>query len=750
MTDLALTLDRSPKEEPPRPPSPAGLSLLGCLVVVARHRGIHLSVPQLIHDHMLGPDEPSPSKLLQIAEASGLKARPVRLDWDKLMLIGKALPAIVLLKNGHAMALMHVGRAAEPQHIVLRDPNAHDDAPLIVDEARFAAAWTGEVILVKRDYRLRDADQPFGLGLIINHLLRDPRIVREVGVAAVSLSLFAVAPILFWRLLIDKVLQYNSFNTLAVLCVAMAVLVGFETAFGYLRRYLVLHVTRRVDASLGVYAFDKMLNLPMEFFEQASVGAIAHIIYEMWRIRNFLTGALFGTVLDSFVLIFFLPIMFAFSAVLTWYVLAFCALICLWIIAMLPAARRRTGLAIEADIAKNTLLVETLQGMRTVKSLALDSRQRHEWDVRVAKAANLRFDEGQLGNIIQTVVMPLQRLMTSGVFALAVYLFMSTHEQVYIGAMVAFMMLTQRAAAPLVQMSTLVQQYDEARLAVRYVAGLVNRPPEEGRSRSGIRTPFAGRLEFNEVRFSYRGTTTPALDGVSFTVPEGTIFGIMGRSGSGKTTVTRLLQMLHSNFEGLIKIDGNDIRQIDVDHLRASTGVVLQENFLFRGTIRESIGATKADASYEDIVRAARLAGAEEFIERLPKGYETWIEEGSPNLSGGQRQRIAIARALISDPRILILDEATSALDAESEAIINANLLRIARDRTLIVISHRLSALVGADQILVLERGRVYDIGRHDELLERCDIYSTMWHQQHRHLLPKSPNAVVPLRPGAV
>ena len=225
---------------------------------------------------------------------------------------------------------------------------------------------------------------------------------------------------------------------------------------------------------------------------------------------------------------------------------------------------------------------------------------------------------------------------------------------------------------------------------------------------------------------------------MSFAIPEGTVFGIIGRSGSGKTTVTRLLQLLHSNYQGLIKIDGNDLREIDVDHLRSSLGVVLQENFLFRGSIRETIAASKPDASFEEIVQAARLAGAEEFIERLPRGYETFIQEGSTNLSGGQRQRLAIARALIGDPRILILDEATSALDADSEAIVNANLLRIAQGRTLIIISHRLSSLVNADAILVLERGGVYDIGAHEELLDRCDIYSGLWHQQHRHLITRS------------
>ena len=247
-----------------------------------------------------------------------------------------------------------------------------------------------------------------------------------------------------------------------------------------------------------------------------------------------------------------------------------------------------------------------------------------------------------------------------------------------------------------------------------------------------MRTPIEGHSQFSNVTFKYPGASGPALENVSFEVPQGTTFGIMGRSGSGKTTITRLLQRLHSNYDGMIKIDGIDVREYDVDHLRRSLGVVLQENFLFSGTIRENITAGKADATFDEIVRAARLAGAEEFIERLPRGYETYIYEGSPNLSGGQRQRLAIARALIVDPRILILDEATSALDAESEAIVNANIARIAQGRTMIIISHRLSLLVSADAILVLERGAVDDIGRHEELLARCDIYSSLWHQQNQ------------------
>jgi ATP-binding cassette subfamily B protein len=438
--------------------------------------------------------------------------------------------------------------------------------------------------------------------------------------------------------------------------------------------------------------------------------------------------------------------MFFFSALLTAVVLGICGLICLWIILTLPVLRKKSGAVFAAEGAKNAFMVETLQGIRTVKSLALDARHRHEWDVRVAKAARLRLEEGQIANVIQTVAHLLERLMTSGVFALAVYLAVTSNDQIYIGALVAFVMLTSRVSAPLIQLAHLLQQYDEAQFAVKTIARLVNQLPEEGRGRPGMRTPLVGRIEFSGVRFRYRQAAQPALDEVTFTIREGTIFGIMGRSGSGKTTVTRLLQRLHANYEGLIKIDGSDLREIDIGHLRSSLGVVLQDNFLFSGTIRDTIAAAKPNASFEEIVTAARLAGAEEFVERLPRGYDTYLQEGSTNLSGGQRQRLAIARALIGDPRILILDEATSALDAESEAIVNANLLRIARDRTLLIISHRLSALVPADAILVLERGRVYDIGRHTELVERCDIYRGLWHQQTIHMHPRPTHEPVALR----
>jgi ATP-binding cassette subfamily B protein len=309
-------------------------------------------------------------------------------------------------------------------------------------------------------------------------------------------------------------------------------------------------------------------------------------------------------------------------------------------------------------------------------------------------------------------------------------------------------MLSARLASPLVKLATLQQDLAEVRAAVNEVASIVNIPPEETRS-NGLRLPIKGNVSFNNVCFRYSAAAPFALDQVSFTVPAGSMVGVMGRSGSGKTTVTRLLQRLNTSYEGMIKIDGMDLREVDLMHLRTHIGVVPQENFLFSGSIRDNISMARPDANFGAIVRAAQLAGAEEFIERLPRGYDTILEEGASNLSGGQRQRLALARALLIDPPILILDEATSALDAESEAIVNANLKRMAKGRTVISISHRLSMLVECDAILVLERGKLYDLGTHEELLQRCDIYKHMWYQQNRHLDPEVTAGPVVVSRGA-
>ena len=355
--------DRAPGAEQ----SAASLSaaaLLGCLVIVARYRGIHLSAAQLIRDHQLGRDEPSPDRLIEIARACGLRALIARMSFDSLTRLGEALPAIVLLKNGGAMVLVGARPSARPPTISLRDPQAAEDALLVLDEVRFAEGSTGQVILLKGDHRLRDEEQPFGVAQIVGLVLRDRGMLRETIISAFLMAVLALAPIFFWRLLLDRVLFYESLDTEIVLCTAFAVLVVFEIAFGWLRRKLVHHLSRRVDAKLSTDIFNKVLKLPIDFFERTPTGEITRDIYEIWRIRNFLSGQALTAMLDSLVILVILPILFFFSALLTAVVLAICALILLWLFIMLPITKRKAGAVFAAEGVKSAYLVETVTDAR--------------------------------------------------------------------------------------------------------------------------------------------------------------------------------------------------------------------------------------------------------------------------------------------------------------------------------------------------------------------------------------------------
>lgn len=709
----------------------AKYTALPCLLLVARHHGIHLTEEQVRRENQIASQELSPGELLKCIRTAGLQGRFLQLNWSGLAALQQALPAIIVLKNGQHLLLTQVHHSADAASVTVQDPLASDGVSLTIDRVQLENAWTGRVLLVKREYGIQDEAQPFGLGFVKSLIFRERRIFRDIVISAVALSFLALVPILFFRLYTDQVLMHRAHSTFAVLTAALVMLIAFEIVFLALRKQLVLHLTQRVEVKISSYILEKILKLPMDYFERQPVGLIARDMGEAHRIRTFLINNFLGTFLDSICLIIFIPVLFAFDAYLTLVVLACCGLIAGWIIFILPYYQKRTAALTAAEGECGSFLVQTLQGMRTVKSLAIEPRKLKEWDVRVAQLAHRRFAEGSMATLIECAIVPFERIMISGTLAIGVYFAITSEEPAQVGALFAFLLLSQRVAGPIRQLAVLVEQYDRARSAVTLVSQLVNQPSEADQAGNAVRAPLQGHLEFSKISFQYRGSLRPALDRVSFEVSAGTTLGVMGRSGSGKTTITRLIQRLHTNYDGLIKLDGVDARAFALDHLRSSLGVVLQDNFLFSGTIRENISVAKIDASFDEIVRAARLAGAEEFIERLPKGYETYIYEGSSNLSGGQRQRLAIARALITNPRILILDEATSALDPESEAIVNANLKRIAADRTVIVISHRLSSLVGSDAILVLEQGSVVDIGRHSELLQRCNLYCDLWYEQN-------------------
>ena len=710
------------------PPGPHEIRLRA-VMAAARYHGVELDLDDL---RVPRGTAPSPAALVTWARDGGLWGRAVRLRWSALVAMANPGPVVLLLKDGSATLMT---RADSARNIVLlKDPAATTDDPgMPVDELRLTQAWTGEVIMLRPERSASLDNAPFNLQWIARMVWLEKPVLRDITIGSIVLSVLAILPPLLVMVVVDKVVTYQSYSTLLMIVLMLAVATVYETYLGFVRRQLMLVVATRLDAKLSLHVFKRLLGLPIDFFERTQTGAIMYQIGQVSKIRDFLTGRLLTTLLDSITLLVLLPVLFWLSPILTWMVVGCALLVALVIAVFLRPIRGVFKEWMAAEIAKNTVLVESVQGIRTVKSLALEPQQRAMWDRRTADASGWKQALGNISNWPQTLVTPLESFMNRGVLLVGAWVALE-QGGASVGALLAFMMLSGRVAAPLVSLAKLIEDLEETRAAVGAAGMVLNNRPETATPGAGLRPRFEGGISFRDVTFTYPGSNQPALKKISFEVPAGTMLGLVGRSGSGKSTVTRLLQGITREYEGAIKIDGTDLREINLAHLRRSFGVVLQENFLFRGSIQDNILAGRPGLTLSDAVRAARLAGAEEFIERLPVGSETWIEEGSPNLSGGQRQRLAIARALIHDPRILILDEATSALDPESEALVNANIQRIAFGRSMLIVSHRLSSLTDCHQILVLDRGDIIDIGPHAELLERCDVYRQLWLQQHRHL----------------
>jgi ATP-binding cassette subfamily B protein len=707
---------------------------LECLAKVAAHHGIDLPAERLRHAYAVDGAPISQALLIRMAKEAGLRAKATRLDWDALFRLGQAYPALVRLANGNWVIVSGAGERPGGEGMVsVIDPLAErQHEPLVVGREPFCSNWQGETILIKRNREFSDSQKTFGLRWFIPELRREWRLFSDVALAAVLLNALGLALPIFFQLIIDKVLVHESFTTLYVLAAGAAGALAFDSIFNFLRRYLLLYATNRVDIRVATKTFGHLLGLPISFFEHMSAGVLVKHMQQTARIREFLTGRLFFTMLDALSLFVFIPILALYSIKLTCLVLAFTALSGTVVVLLMGPFRHRLRALYQAEGERQALLVETVHGMRTVKSLAMEPLQGRVWDDRCAQATSMRFGVEKISAGAQSVTGFLEKIMTLGIIsvgALSVF-----DGEMTIGALVAFNMLAGRVSVPLVQMVTMFHEYQEVALAVKMLGEVMNQEPERKGSCEGLRPEFTGKIEFEKVSFRYGADGAPALEDVSFTIEPGKVFGIVGRSGSGKTTLTRLIAGLYPVQQGLLRIDGYDSRELDLVHLRKILGLVLQDNFLFRGTVRENIACVKRDATFAEVVQAAQLAGADEFIERLPRGFDTMLEEDASNLSGGQKQRLAIARALIVNPRVLIFDEASSALDSESEMIIRRNLRRIAEGRTVIIVSHRLSMLSDASQILVIDRGKIVDVDRHDQLMSKCTIYRHLWNQQMKYV----------------
>lgn len=691
---------------------------LAALVLLLRFHGVGADIEQIRHRFA---GEIGVPEIIRCAKELGLKARTYRSAWHRLK--KTPLPGIAVLRDGRFLLL---GKASE-NRVLVQDPLS--SRPILMSREEFEAVWDGRLILMAGRAGLGDLSRHFGISWFVEAIHKYRRIFGEVLVASFVLQLFALVSPLFFQVVIDKVLTSRTLTTLDVIVVGLLGISIFDTILGILRTYLFSHTTSRIDVELGARLFRHLLALPISYFQARRVGDSVARVRELENIRNFLTSSALTLVIDLFFTLVFLAVMFIYSPLLTAIVLLAFPFYIGISAGATPLFRQRLDEKFARGAENQAFLVESVSGVETLKAMAVEPQMQRRWEQQLAGyvAASLRVIS--LGNYASQIVQFVNKVVTAGILFFGAKLVIE--GSLTIGELVAFNILAGRVSAPVLRLAQVWQDFHQARLSVARLGDILNAPAEP--TFSGGRTALPairGDVNFEHVSFRYRIDGPEILHDISFNAPAGQVIGIVGASGSGKSTLAKLIQRLHVPESGRVLVDGVDIAMVDTSWLRRQLGVVLQENVLFNCPVRDNIALAHPGAPIERVIVAAKLAGAHEFILELPEGYDTVVGERGSTLSGGQRQRIAIARALMSDPRILIFDEATAALDYESERIIQQNMAQISVGRTLFVVAHRLSTVRFADRILTLDHGRVVEDGTHDELVRRGGRYAILYRLQ--------------------
>ena len=714
-----------PKSAPPPPPAPPpGDSGLIALAAIAAHYRIAADPAQMSHELGLSETPAGGEEIVRSATRIGLKSSLlVRQSPKRLETV--PLPAIVGLKDGTFGVLTH--RLPDGQ---IRVVNPVTRAQVIGKAGEFAADWAGTVVLVTRRAGGPGIDpKKFEFSWFLPSLWRYRKPLYHVLIASLFVQLFALITPLFFQVVIDKVLLHKGMSTLVVITVGLLLIGLFDVVLQYLRSYALNHTTSRIDVELGSRLFDHLMRLPLGYFETRAAGQTVARMRELETIRAFLTGQGLSSAIDLVFAIVFISIMWMYSQTLTLIVLGSIPLYLIIAFAIRPLLRDKINERFNRGAASQQFLVESVVGIQTLKAAAVEPMLRNQWEEKLAAYVKTSFDAVMLSTMGQNAIQYVSKA-TSGLIlyfgALAVI-----NGELSVGGLVAFNMMMGQATQPILRLSQLWQDFQQVQISVERLGDILNAAPEGRQLSNAALPPAKGAIKIENLDFRYTQGGPEVLKAVNLDIPEGQVIGIVGPSGSGKSTLTKLIQRLYRPERGQILIDGIDIGQVDTAWLRRQIGVVLQENLLFNRTIHENIALANPGLPRAHVIAAARLAGADEFISRMPLGYDTMIEERGANLSGGQRQRIAIARALVTRPRILILDEATSALDYESERVIQSNMRSIVKGRTVVIIAHRLAAVRNCDRIIAIKDGAVVEDGTHKELLVKPNgVYAKLWRMQ--------------------
>lgn len=690
----------------PTPPSVD--SGLACLVMLARFHQIAADPEQLAHQFKTSTTETfGQAEILLAARHLGLQAKPVRISVERLD--RTPLPAMAVDSNGGYFILARF----DSDKALIHDPIA--ERPQVVSRDELLARWSGELILFTSRASLVGEMAKFDFSWFIPAVVKYRKLLSEVLLVSLVLNLFALITPLFFQVVMDKVLVHHGLTTLNVIVVGLLVVSLFEVVLSGLRSYVFAHTTSRIDVELGARLFRHLLHLPLGYFQARRVGDSVARVRELENIRTFLTGNSITLVLDVLFTVVFIGVMLFYSGWLTLVVLASLPLYFVIALLVTPLLRAQLHEKFNRGAENQAFLVETVAGIDTLKSMAVEPQMQRRWDAQLASYVSAGFKSATLSTLAHESTNLIGKLVTVGTLWLGARLVIEGNLTV--GQLIAFNMLAGRVAQPIMRLAQLWTDFQQTGISVQRLGDILNAPTEVAGTKSSL-PPISGRITFDQVHFRYRPDTPGVLKGITLDIQPGEVIGIVGRSGSGKSTLAKLIQRLYVPERGRVLIDGLDLTLANASSLRRQIGVVLQENMLFHRTLRENIALADPGAPLEHVIQVAKLAGAHEFILELPEAYDTLVGEHGSTLSGGQRQRIAIARALMTQPRILIFDEATSALDYESERIIQNNMQAICQGRTVIVIAHRLSAVRHANRILVMDHGQIVEAGTHAELLE--------------------------------
>ncbi len=711
--------------------APFMTSGLWCLVQLARFHQIAADQEPLRHRFGDTQGEIAGNQLIRAAKSLQIAAafRPFNLA----RLDVRALPCLVEYHAGETSQYLILARMeTHPEtgecRVLIQVPN---QPPKVLDATAFIETYQPQRLLFMRPKGvMAHLKKHFDISWFVPVFLKYKHLFRDVLIASFFLQILALITPIFFQVVMDKVLVHRGFSTLDVLAFGFLVVAIFETLLGVLRNYLFSHTTNRVDVELGAKLFDHLMALPLAYFESRQTGQTVARVRELENIRQFITGSALTLVIDLFFTFVFFGVMWWYSPTLTLVVAASIPLYIILSIVVTPILRARLDLKFQYGAKNQSFLVEAVSNAETLKSLSVEPKLQQQWEGQLANYVNAAFRTQNLGNIASGIAQLINKLVTLGILWFGAHLVME--GGLTVGQLVAFNMLAGRISGPILKLVQLWQDFQQMRLSVARLGDILNNPREPGFNPGRSALPqLAGFVSFRHVKFRYRADGPLILDDVSLEVKAGEIVGIVGSSGSGKSTLTKLVQRLYVPEAGQVMVDGVDLAMVDTAWLRQRIGVVLQENRLLNRSVRENIALSHPGVPMDEVVSAAKLAGAHEFILGLPEGYDTMIEEGGSNLSGGQRQRIAIARALISKPRILIFDEATSALDYESEKIIQDNMRAICQGRTVFIIAHRLSTVRLAHRIVVMEKGRILEEGSHQQLIEQKGRYAALLSMQN-------------------